>query len=283
MIFNDYTFEVNDSGRGESIIFVHGSVSDLRTWEKQIKEFSKSFRTISYSRRYHWPNKKITDGLDYSMKQHVIDLKELIKSTNSKKVHLVGHSYGAFICLLLAIESPALINSLILSEPPIITLFVSNQPKPLEILKLLVTRPKTALALIKLGAKGIEPAKKEIIKGNIEKGVEIFGKATLGNEVFANLSDSRKEQVYQNVVLQEFIGSGFPVLTDKKIKDIEIKTLLINGEKSPKIFGLLLDRLMELLQNAKKTIIPKASHISHEDNFDFYNKVVLSFLKENRN
>lgn len=84
------------------------------------------------------------------MYQHMEDLEDLIKKLNNS-VHLIGHSYGAFICLLLAMKSPHLINSLVLSEPPVITLYVSNTPKPLEILKLLFSRPGTAIALIKLG------------------------------------------------------------------------------------------------------------------------------------
>jgi hypothetical protein len=33
--------------------------------------FSKHFRTITYSRRYHWPNQPIPDDCDYSMLLHV--------------------------------------------------------------------------------------------------------------------------------------------------------------------------------------------------------------------
>ncbi|NIT60692.1 MAG: alpha/beta fold hydrolase, partial [Aliifodinibius sp.] len=72
--------------------------------------------------------------------------------------HLVGHSYGAFLSLLLAMRQPDYVRTLVLAEPPAITLFVSNNPKPLEILKLLVSRPRTAAAIIKFGAKGVTPA-----------------------------------------------------------------------------------------------------------------------------
>ena len=190
------------------------------------------------------------------MYQHVEDLEDLIKKLN-KPVHLIGHSYGAFICLILAMKSPHLINSLILSEPPVITLYVSNSPKPLEILKLLFSRPKTAIALIKLGAKGIEPATKEVKRDNMKKAIEIFGKATLGADTYANLSDSRMEQVYKNVIKAEFVGSGFPPLDESKIREIKVPTLLISGRNSPKIFHFLLDRLMELIPNSKRKIESK--------------------------
>ena len=279
MKINNYTFEFIQKGKGEIVVFVHGSVSDYRTWQKQQEEFSKHYHTILYSRRFHWPNEQISEQEDYSMYQHVEDLEELIKKLD-KPVHLIGHSYGAFICLLLTMKSPQLINSLVLSEPPVITLYVSNSPKPLEILKLLFSRPRTAIALIKLGAKGIEPATKEVKRGNIKKAIEIFGKATLGENTFSNLSDSRMEQVYKNVIKAEFVGSGFPLLNQNEIREIKVPTLLISGQNSPKIFHFLLDRLMELLPNAQRKVIKGASHISHEDNANDYNETVLSFIKE---
>jgi pimeloyl-ACP methyl ester carboxylesterase len=119
---NNYEFGYNEKGEGELIVFVHGSVSDYRTWENQINEFSKKHHTIRYSRRYHWPNEKISESEDYSMYQHVNDLEELLKK-QKKPVTLIGHSYGAFICLMVAMKSSELIKRLTLSEPPVITLF----------------------------------------------------------------------------------------------------------------------------------------------------------------
>ncbi|MEB2777567.1 alpha/beta hydrolase [Algoriphagus sp. D3-2-R+10] len=279
MKINDYVFELIEKGKGETVVFVHGSVSDYRTWQKQQEEFSKRHHTISYSRRFHWPNEQISEHEDYSINQHMEDLEALIKKLNVP-VHLIGHSYGAFICLLLAMKSPHVINSLVLSEPPIITLYVSNSPKPLEILKLLFSRPRTAIALIKLGVKGIEPATKEVKSGNMKKAIEIFGKATLGSDTYKNLSDLRMEQVYSNAIKAEFVGSGFPHLDINKIREIKIPTLLVSGRNTPKIFHFLLGRLMELLPKVERKIIEGASHISHEDNALDYNKTVLSFIEK---
>lgn len=223
MKVNGYDFEYIENGNGEPVVFVHGSVSDYRTWTNQIEEFAKKYHTITYSRRFHWPNEKISEKEDYSMHQHVSDLEIILKAIN-KPVHLIGHSYGAFICLLLANKSPQLMRTLVLAEPPVITLYVSSNPKPLEILKLLFTRPKTAIALVKLGAKGFDPATKELKCGHIEKAVEIFGKATLGEDTFSNLSDSRLKQVYQNVIIAEFTGSGFPPLEESKVREIRLPT-----------------------------------------------------------
>ncbi|GAA4431010.1 hypothetical protein GCM10023188_18150 [Pontibacter saemangeumensis] len=277
---NGYQLHYIEKGTGNFIVFVHGSASDYRTWEKQQQEFSNYYHTVAYSRRYHWPNQRIAAGEDYSMAGHVGDLEDLLAKLGSKPVHLVGHSYGAFVCLLLAAKSPQLVRTLVLAEPPAITLFVSNSPKPTELLRLLFSRPKTALALIKFGATGIGPATAAVKAGKLEAAMEIFGKATLGTQAFVHLSEARREQVRANLIKAEFLGSGFPPLDLSEIRRIVVPVLLVAGEKSPRMFHYLLDRLSELLAHAERITVPGASHILHEDNPAFYNAAVHAFLRK---
>ena len=216
------------------------------------------------------------------MLRHVDDLNMIINRI-SKPVHLIGHSYGAFMCLLLAIQSPQLIKSLVLSEPPVITLFVSNKPKPGELINLLFTRPKTAVSIINFGVNGIGPATKMIQKNNLDRAIEIFGSVTLGHEACSKLSPERIEQVKANVIKAEFLGSKYPAIDESKIGKINIPVLLLEGEKSPKLFHLLLDRLEQLLRHKERIKIPNASHICHEDNAEIFNKTVLSFINRHSN
>jgi pimeloyl-ACP methyl ester carboxylesterase len=277
---NDYLFNYVENGNGEYLVFVHGSASDYRTWDKQIPEFGKYYHTIAYSRRFHFPNEPISENVDYSMIQHVDDLEAFLKSLSDKPIHLVGHSYGAFICLLLAIKNPGLIRTLVLAEPPVVTLYVSNTPKPGELIKLLLSKPKTAWAIIKFGVKGIAPATAALKQNNMEKALDIFGKATLGVTTYQNLSAARLEQSRINLIKAELLGTGFPPLDKKKIKNIKLPVLLISGQKSRNLLHYLLDGLEELIPNSERIMVPKASHIMHEDNADFYNTAVLTFLKK---
>ena len=40
---------------GEPLVFVHGSLEDLRIWRRQVELFSAHYRVVTYSRRYHHP------------------------------------------------------------------------------------------------------------------------------------------------------------------------------------------------------------------------------------
>ena len=41
-----------DDGQGAPVVFVHGSLADHRTWERQRAIVGKQYRVIAYSQRY---------------------------------------------------------------------------------------------------------------------------------------------------------------------------------------------------------------------------------------
>lgn len=273
------SLEVIERGSGDPIVFVHGSASDHRTWQAQLDGFSDGYRVIVYSRRYHWPNERIPDDADYSMQDHVDDLQMVLGSLDVSTVHLVGHSYGAFVALLLAIKDPNRLRTLVLTEPPAVTLFVSNRPTLLELLRLAFARPRTAAAIIRFGAMGIGPATAAARRGDMDAAMRIFGRAVLGPEFFRRLTSSRREQVDANSIKAEFLGSGYPPLRDEDVQKVKVPTMLIQGQHSPALFHRILDRLEDLMTHTERVEIEGASHIVHEDNAAAYNAAVRSFLK----
>lgn len=276
----DVTLEYTQAGDGEPVVLVHGSASDQRAWEQQRAEFAKHHRVIAYSRRYHWPNAPIADGVDYSMLQQVDDLEALLQSLNAAPAHLVGHSYGGFLCLLLAIRNPALVRTLVLAEPPVITLFVSHVPKPLEIVKLLATRPRTAAAIIKFGATGVVPATRAFARGDAESGVHAFADAVFGKGGYDRFPESRKAQVRDNLsnIKAELLGSGFVPLRVADVHAMGVPTLLVSGERSVAMFRRLIGELETLLPRCELVEIPGASHAMQEDNAPAFNSAALTFL-----
>lgn len=278
---NGYSIEYNETGSGEPVVLVHGSASDYRTWQFQRQAFGGDYRVIDYSRRYHWPNTPIPDGADYSMDEHVDDLQCLLQRLELAPAHIVGHSYGAFLGLLLALRKPALVRSLVLCEPPVITLFVSSDPKPLEILQLLLSKPRTALEIAKFGMLGVEPARRAFRKGNLQKGMQLMAQAIFGPGGYERLPESHKTQVADNLsnVRMEVLGPGFAPLDKNKLKILSAPSLLVSAGNSIGLFRQLTDHLETLLRNVQRSEIPGASHLMHEDNPEAFNRAVLSFIE----
>jgi pimeloyl-ACP methyl ester carboxylesterase len=114
----------------------------------------------------------------------------------------------------------------------------------------------------------------------MDTAIAYFGKAVLGVSAFEKLSQTRLEQVHINSSKAELLSESFMApLYENDVRNIEARTLLVTGEKSPAIFHRLIDRLEELIPNTERVDIPNASHIMHEDNAAAYNRAVLSFLQ----
>jgi len=278
---NGISLEYVERGQGEPVLLVHGSASDCRTWESQLAAFAVHHRTLAYSRRYHWPNAPIPDGADYAMPEHADDLLALIDALDARPAHVVAHSYGAFVALLAAVCAPEMVRSLVLTEPPVITLFVSSRPRLPELMRLLARRPVTAAAIVAFGARGVGPATAAVQRGDLEGALYAFGTATLGRQTFLRLGKPRLEQARVNLIAAELLGSGLPPLSDADLRCLRMPTLLVTGESSPRLFHCLADRLAVLIPGVERVEIPGASHIVHEDNAATFNRAVLGFLDRN--
>jgi pimeloyl-ACP methyl ester carboxylesterase len=278
---NGVSLAYRDIGSGEPVVLIHGSASDLRTWHGQLSAIGADHRAIAYSRRYARPNDDIKDGVDDQMLPHVEDLAGFLAVLDIPAAHLVGHSWGGFVALLAAIRHPALVRSLVLMEPPVLSLFVSTPPRPSEILGLLVRRPGTALAIIKFGVTAFEPARKAYLHGDDEAAVRAFGSGVLGKAGFETLSEERREQAWENRKADraQVLGAGFPPLGDDEVRGVQTPTLLMCGDRSPALFHRLTDRLTELLPNCERAEIRGASHLMHEDNAHMVNETILGFLE----
>ena len=271
-----------EKGKGTTVIFVHGSINDFRIWNDQMEIFSKQYRAIAYSRRYHYPNEWNGDGSDYSLDLHVNDLVAFIRALNSDRVHLVGSSYGAYVSLITAIGNPELVKTLVLGEPPVLPLLVSDPDNPIQLLSLLLRDFSRAKLFLKFGLKYMKPAQNALKKDKLEEGVRIFANGALGEGGYDNLSSELKETVMENSqsLKVELLGAGFPAFPIKKAREMTIPTLLVYGENSPALFHAISDLLFELLPNCEKVVIPGASHLIHCQNPAVYNSKVQEFLSK---
>lgn len=176
---NDVSLEYEERGSGATVIFVHGGISDYRIWKNQVEAFSKYYRVITYSRRYHYPNKWTGDGSDYTVTLHANDLADLILALKAGKVNLIGNSYGAYTSLLTAIDHPELVNTLVLNEPPVLPLLVANPDNPLQLLSLFLNDFSTAKNFMQFGLRHMKPAAKAFKENQMEKGVRLFADGAL--------------------------------------------------------------------------------------------------------
>ena len=172
---------------------------------------------------------------------------------------------------------PNVVFGLVLEEAPAFNLFAHDPPRPLEILKLLVSHPKLAVALMKFGMSTADAAKKAAQRGDFETADRIYGEGILGPEAFAALSKERAAQAEENSFPEEILGSGFSKLDPEVVRQIECPVLVISGEKSPALWPMIADELAAMLPNSERLEIAAASHIAHEDNVLAFNSALTRF------
>jgi pimeloyl-ACP methyl ester carboxylesterase len=88
-----------DTGSGTPIVFVHEFAGDARSWEPQVRYFSRRFRCITYNARGYTPS-DVPEGVDrYSQERVREDLRCVIEQLKLPTPHIVGLSMGAFATL----------------------------------------------------------------------------------------------------------------------------------------------------------------------------------------
>jgi pimeloyl-ACP methyl ester carboxylesterase len=96
-----------EAGQGTPVIFVHEYAGDYRTWEMQMRYFSRAHRCVTYSQRGYPPSDVPTDPAKYSQDIARNDVLALMDALKIEKAHIVGHSMGAYTALHVGINAPA--------------------------------------------------------------------------------------------------------------------------------------------------------------------------------
>src|SRR6266487_952268 len=103
-------------GFGAHVVLLHSGGLSSRQWGRLAEELARGYRVVSpdllgYGRSSRWP-----EGEEFHFILDALAVEALLDSI-PEPVHLVGHSYGGFIALLVALHRPARVRSLAVFEP----------------------------------------------------------------------------------------------------------------------------------------------------------------------
>ena len=95
-----------EAGAGTPVVFVHEFAGDYRTWEPQMRRFSRSHRCVTYSQRGYPPSDIPDDPARYGQDVARGDVIAVMDALGIEKAHVVGHSMGAYTALHVGIRHP---------------------------------------------------------------------------------------------------------------------------------------------------------------------------------
>jgi pimeloyl-ACP methyl ester carboxylesterase len=101
-----------EAGTGTPLVLVHEFAGDSRSWEPQLRFFSRRYRCVAFNSRGYPPSDVPSDPLAYSQDRATDDIAAVIRGLGLAPVHVVGLSMGAFATLHLGLRHPELARSL---------------------------------------------------------------------------------------------------------------------------------------------------------------------------
>ena len=104
-----------EAGSGTAVVFVHEFLGELRSWEAQLRYFSRRYRCIAYNARGYPPSDVPDEPDDYSFEHQRSDLRAVLDGLGLDRAHLVGLSMGAFAAFYFGMRWPERALSLTLA------------------------------------------------------------------------------------------------------------------------------------------------------------------------
>jgi pimeloyl-ACP methyl ester carboxylesterase len=195
--------------------------------------------------------KSVADRLLEQRTDYAEWLREVFDGLNIERANLLGHSYGGWLTLNMALVNPDRLRKIVLLAP-------AASIYPMSLL--------TQLGL-RLPFK-IRPPARFVFK-------MIASKGTVFEETFIHLMEMVTRYCLPALM--------FPTLyTDEELKQIELPTLLLIGA-GEKIYNpkKALERAERLIPNLRAEIIPNVGHTLNMEKPEIINSRILDFLRSN--
>jgi len=256
-----------EEGKGETVVFVHGTAGDWRNWEGLRPALAEIYHFVALSLRYHYPNAWADDGKNYSMAQHVEDVAEFIRALNVGKVHLVGNSYGGRLVGYVALKYPELLRSVAMGDPGLIA------PTSAE--------GKAALAAIQKDQAKTRAAAKA---GDERQAVILLWAAVLDDpDAFQKFSPVQQQPALDNAntLAPSFADAGTTPVTCEQLGALKVPALVMRGENTRASFRYGDEMLVSCLpKNTATAVVPNAPHNWFAANPEAGASAILAFIRQ---
>jgi len=241
-------------GSGPPLLMLHGLGGSCADWIFQVPAFAPYYRVVTPSLRGFGHSEKPRGS--YSIEQHASDAFALLDALGIERCHVLGHSMGGAITFEMALEQPQRVASLVvLNSQPSFELD-SLRKRAMLVWRLILPRllgmPRMARLM---GERYFPDPDQSSVREHVVK-------RHSGNDARAYIANLRAL-------------AGWSVVD--RLGEIRAPVLLVTADQD---FTAVEEkrRYLASLADARMEVIPHSRHITHLDQPEAFNRVVLEFL-----
>lgn len=243
------------SGIGPPLILVHGTSADHTRWQVVLPLLEQNFTIYAVDRRGRGQS---GDPAVYSLEREYEDIAAVVSSIR-EPVNLLGHSYGALICMEAALR-------------------VTN------IFKLILYEP-----FVSIGRTIYTPSVRARIQALLDSGDREGALIVFFREI-VEISDDQLEALRRapewasrlaaaHTILREFADEDY-ILDPRRFENLTVPTMLLQGGESPDYIKTATEMVHAALPNSRIVIMPGQQHIAMRTAPELFARLVTEFLME---
>jgi pimeloyl-ACP methyl ester carboxylesterase len=243
-----------ESGEGPAAVFVHGTATARTVWREAIDALGSHVRAIAYDRRAYGDSGAPEPYGGTTVGEQADDLAELIERLGAAPAVVCGHELGALAVLDLAARHAALVERVVVVEPPLLWLVAAGTDAVADL------REVVARAAHEEGATGAVRAYLEEIGGPAVH--ELLGAARLE----ASLAHPR-------AFAADLAAAASWAVGRKQLRAVTVPCTILTGARSARVRREAAGALDDLLPRSR-LLEPEGGHFVHLEHPDVVAAVV---------
>lgn len=267
-IFN-YRISYVSAGNGPPLLLIHGANIGWGQWYLNIGELSKHFSVFAID----LPGAGESDNPDFRKadfdRDYIIVVDRFIQNLSVDKISIVGHSFGAWITLQLAMQKKPYIGKMVLVNPMGFSDYIPLRHRPLAFYSLAWLFSKTVM---------------RTTKNNMAKFISeaVENKAGIKEE-FTDYYFERVKRKTENHplffihMLIKFLGTNFKLFIPG-LRDIKIPVLIIAGDKDKLVPIPKNLNSFQQLSNVRVEVVKNIGHVLPMEEPAMFNEMAIDFL-----
>ena len=262
---NGVNLYYEEAGKGTPIVFVHEFSGDFRSWEAQLRHFSRRYRCIAFNARGYPPSEVPASVSKYSYQAAADDIASVMRHAGVGRAHIIGCSMGAYATLQFGLRFPRRALSL----TPVGAGAGSDPDKRAQFVK---ASKATARSFLR---DGLAPAMKKYRSASNR--IQLENKDPRGFREFFTRFAEHSALGHANTLLGVQMRRPTLYRFEQQLARMTVPTHVIVGDEDESSLGpgLFIKRVCPA---ARLTIVPATGHVVNVEEPDFFNRITEDFL-----